>query len=165
MNRFYRIGLALSVCFLFGCAGSAKTPPGGLTLEEYRDDYDARRMLLMGDIARRFEDYDLSTQLYQKVIDRFPDTRWASEAKAAIAQSKADAVQHLTLWDTKIGGSPEGEQSRRMLLAGNVAYQHGDALTALKFYERSYTISPDSLYGKQSASKIRWIRRWRNPGP
>ncbi|MBI4313447.1 MAG: hypothetical protein HY594_01380 [Candidatus Omnitrophica bacterium] len=164
MSRHSR-WMLIALLWLTGCASAPRTPPGEMAAEEYGEDYDARRMLLMGDIARRFEDYDLAVQSYQKIAERFPNTRWATQAASAIEAAKADAKQHLALWDTEAGGTPAGEHARRLLLMGDVAYKHGDALLALKFYERTYTVSSDSMYGRKAASKIRWIRRWKNPGP
>lgn len=129
------------------------------------DYHDARQWFRMGDIARAFESYDLAVSVYQRIIERFPDTRWARQAQRRIAAVRTEALAHLAPWDPEVGGTAPAVQAATLLRAGNMAYGMDDVVLALKFYERAQMAAPDSHYGRQAASKMRWIRRWKNPGP
>ena len=133
--------------------------------QEHRDTFDAQRLLRMGEVAHRIEDYDLAAEVYQKVVDQYPETRWARKAGQALEKIKAGVIIHLALWDPTVGGTPPGVQAAKLLRAGDMASSMRDAQTALKFYERAKNASPESKYAAIANSKIRWIRRWRNPGP
>lgn len=165
MKRAIIIGMGIVV----GLLG-----PGGVAMGELSPEattkvtpeyYDASQWLRMAEVAHRFEDYDLAVGIYQKIIARFPSTRWARQAEAGITQIKADAKQHLAFYDPALAGTQAGVKAQAFLRAGNLAYSMNDPVIALRFYERARDAAPNSRYSRTAEEKIRWVRRWKNPGP
>jgi len=148
-----------------GRAEPAPPAKGPTDLAVRADAYEARRWLWMGELAARLEDYDLATQVYQRVINRFPNTRWAATAQESLSQLKTGAQFSFALWDPVTGGTPTGVQAAELLHAGEVASAMRDWLIALQFYERAKTVAPHSQYARVAESRIRWIQNWHHPGP
>ncbi len=129
------------------------------------DAYEARRWFWMAELAARLEDYDLATQVYQRLISRFPNTRWASTAQESLDELKDHAQRSFALWDPAAGGTPAGVRAAELLHAGEVAAAMEDWLVAQQFYERARTAAPGSEYARLADSRIRWIRHRHPTGP
>ena len=166
-RRLTAAALALTVLGMAGVsrAGTTPTPQAPTGVAARAESYEARRWLWMGSIAARFEDYDLATQVYQRVVSRFPNTSWASTAQESLAQLKTGAGISFALWDPAAGGTPAGVQAAELLHAGEVAAAMRDWLIALQFYERAKIVAPHSQYARVAESRIRWIQNWHRPGP
>ena len=156
------IGLGI---FVMAAAPALADELASSVTPEYVQSYDARGLLRAGELTNRFDDFDLATTFYDRVIKDFPNARWAQQAHQGLAQIKADAAQHLSGWDPSVGGTRAGVQAQRLLHAGDIAYGVHDYLLALKFYERSTRAAEGSRYAARASAKARWSRFWHNPGP
>lgn len=166
MTGFRPAALALALLSVTAVGWADPTPaPPSTELAARADAYEARRWFWMGELAARLEDYDLATQVYQRIGRRFPGTRWAATAQDSLDELKDHAQRSFALWDPAVGGTPAGVQAAELLHAGEVASAMRDWLIALEFYERAKTAAPGSEYARLAQSRIRWIQRWERPGP
>lgn len=158
--------LLFGIVFLLGRVGVlAAEPPGPGPSKVVVDSYEARGLLHIGDMAREFEAYDLAVQAYQRVMDRFPGTRWAKRAEQGIVQVKVAAKQVMAPWDPDLAAQAAGWRAQELLHAGDMAYEMDDTVIALQCYEQARAAAPESWYARRAESKIRWLRRWKDRGP